>query len=314
MVKVSVIVPIYNSGVYLKKCIDSLVNQTLKDIEIILINDGSTDNSEDIIKGFSDKRIKYYKRSNHGIGATRNFGIDKACGEFIGFVDSDDYISLDMYEKMYNECISNNLDVVVCDFYQEKNDIIDVIKFNNFGITTLCDSPNLLLDLNLSPWNKIYRRSLFDNKTYFPVNVKYEDTPFVAYMLYKAQKIGKIDLPLYHYLIHSNSETTVVDNRVYDIFKITDLIIDNLNDDKIRESVDDLVIYLITKYTISMRYIKNKKFRHQFIDDAFNYLDKKIPCFRDSNYFKNRNKLKGIIEKSELLSKIYCDLYELFKK
>lgn len=314
MVKVSVIVPVYNSEKYLKKCIDSLVNQTLKDIEFIVINDGSSDGSDEIIRSFDDKRIKYYKRKNHGIGATRNFGIDKACGEFIGFVDSDDYIEPDMFEKMYNECMNNNLDIVICDHYQEFGNKVDIIKFNNFGITTLFDSPNLLLDLNLAPWNKLYKSSLLDKITYFPVGVKYEDTPWVAYMLYKANRIGKINMCLYHYVVHKNSETTVIDYRVFDIFKITDIIIDNLTDEVIKSSVNDLVIYLITKYTISMRYIKDKKFRDKFIRDAFCYLNEKIPSFRNSSYFKNRNKLKRIVEKSESLSKFYCDLYALLKK
>ena len=89
---ISIIVPIYNSEKYLNKCIDSLINQTEKNIEIILVNDGSTDNSEEIIKEYKDKRIKYYKNKNQGIGKTRNFGIEQATGSYIMFVDSDDYI------------------------------------------------------------------------------------------------------------------------------------------------------------------------------------------------------------------------------
>ena len=91
-IDISIIVPIYNAEEYLKRCIDSLVNQTKKEIEIVLINDGSTDNSEKIIKSYKDDRIKYFKNKNQGIGKTRNFGIEKACGKYILFVDSDDYI------------------------------------------------------------------------------------------------------------------------------------------------------------------------------------------------------------------------------
>ena len=91
MAKVSLIIPIYNSSKYLKKCINSLVNQTLKDIEIILINDGSKDDSDKIIKEYKDKRIKYIRKQNEGIGKTRNLGIKEAAGEYIAYVDSDDY-------------------------------------------------------------------------------------------------------------------------------------------------------------------------------------------------------------------------------
>lgn len=315
MVKVSVIVPIYNSEKYLKRCIDSLINQTLDDMEFILINDGSTDNSHSIIKSYNDKRIKYFKRTNHGIGATRNFGIDKASGEFIGFVDSDDYAAEDMFFKMYNECIKNNLDIVVCDYCKESSTNKEFVSFNDFGITSLNDMPNMLLDINLAPWNKIYKKSLFDKNTYYPINVKYEDTPFVALMLSKAKRIGKINDPLYHYIVHSNSETTVVDNRVYDIFKITDILLNDLGNNKfIKSSVDDLVIYLITTYTISQRYIKDKSFRDKFIDDAFLYLEENISNFKKSNYFKKRNILKKIIEKNRFLTKFYCDIYVLMKK
>lgn len=315
MACVSVIVPIYNSEKYLKRCIDSLVCQTLSDMEFILINDGSTDSSDEIINSYNDSRIKYYKRSNHGIGATRNFGIDKANGEFIGFLDSDDYVEPDMFLKMYNKCLNDDLDIVICDHYIEDNNSKSIVNFIDFDATSLNDMPNLLLDINLAPWNKLYSKKLFDSTTYFPVNVKYEDTPWVALMFSRASRIGRINESLYHYIVHDNSQTTVVDERVFDIFKITDLLLENLgNNDKIKSSVDDLVIYLITKYTISQRYVRSRKMRNKFIDYAFFYLDKNINDFKKSDYFRKRNKLKRIIEKNKFFTKIYCDLYILFKK
>ena len=161
MVKVSVIVPIYNSEKFLKRCIDSLVNQTLDDMEFILINDGSTDSSDSIISSYKDSRIKYFKRSNHGIGATRNFGLSHANGEFIGFLDSDDYVSSDMYEKLYNECIQKKLDIVVCDFYK-MSDNMEEINLLDFDVTDLNSKPNLLMDINLAPWNKLYRNKVWN--------------------------------------------------------------------------------------------------------------------------------------------------------
>lgn len=315
MVKVSVIVPIYNSEKYLKRCIDSLINQTLSDMEFILINDGSTDSCDSIINSYNDSRIKYFKRSNHGIGETRNFGIDHAVGEFIGFLDSDDYVDADMYEKMYNECINKGLDIVICDHYIESESSSSTLRFIDFGVTSLDDSPNLLLDINLAPWNKIYSKRIFSSDTYYPVGVKYEDTPWVALMFSRANRIGKLNEPLYHYIVHDNSQTTVIDERVFDIFKITDLLFETLgNNERIKSCVDDLVIYLITKYTISQRYLNNKNERDKFIDFAFEYLNKNIPNFKKSDYFKKRNKLKRFIEKSKFLTKIHCDLYSIFKK
>ena len=119
MTKVSIIVPCYNVEKYIDRCLLSLINQTLKEIEIILINDGSTDRTDEIIQKYlNDNRIKYFKRTNHGIGNTRNFGLKEATGEYIGFVDSDDYIELNMIELLYKKATEKNLDIVVCDFYR----------------------------------------------------------------------------------------------------------------------------------------------------------------------------------------------------
>ena len=101
-IKVSVIVPVYNCEKYLKKCLDSLVNQTLKDIEIICVNDGSTDNSGRILEEYTDSRIKIITKENGGLSSARNAGIAVAKGEYLGFVDSDDWVDLDFYEKLYN--------------------------------------------------------------------------------------------------------------------------------------------------------------------------------------------------------------------
>lgn len=313
MVKVSVIVPVYNSEKYLKRCIDSLINQTLTEMEFIIINDGSTDSSDSIISSYDDKRIKYFKRDNHGIGATRNYGIEHSSGEFIGFLDSDDYVESDMFEKMYNECVNNNLDITICDFYKESSNVEKII-FDDFGITDLNSKPNLLMDINLAPWNKLYRRSICSGVLY-PVGVKYEDTPWVAKVMSRASRIGKLNECLYHYIVHNNSETTVVDNRVYDIFKITDILLSDLgNNEYLKDSVNDLVIYLITKYTVSQRYLKSKKERDKFIDFAFLYLNKNIPGFKKTSYFKKREFLKGLVEKYKILTKIHCDFYSIFKK
>lgn len=313
MVKVSVIVPIYNSEKYLKRCIDSLINQTLSDMEFILINDGSTDSSDSIISSYDDSRIKYFKRTNHGIGATRNFGIEHSKGKFIGFLDSDDYVEPDMFEKLYNDCINRNLDISICDFYKESS-IIEKVVFNDFGITDLNCMPNMLMDINLAPWNKLYKRDICSD-ILFPIGVKYEDTPWVAKVMSKASKIGKLNECLYHYIVHNGSETTVIDNRVYDIFKITDILLSDLGSNEcLKDSVNDLVIYLITKYTVSQRYLKNRKERNMFIEYAFNYLSKNISNFRKCSYFKKRDFFKGLIEKSKFLTKIHCDLYSIFKK
>ncbi len=119
MPKVSVIVPIYNARKYLKQCLDSIVGQTLKDIEVILIDDGSTDGSTDICKSYLyDNRVKYYYKENEGLAAARQDGIDRASGEYIGFVDSDDWCESNMFEKMYQAAKTNDSDIVFCNCYE----------------------------------------------------------------------------------------------------------------------------------------------------------------------------------------------------
>ena len=118
-IKVSVIVPIYNTEKFLRKCIESIVNQTLQEIEIILINDGSTDNSHNICLEYTEKypeKIRYINNKNIGCSATRNLGIELANGEYIAFVDSDDYIEKEMYEEMYTKTLKEKSDIVICGF------------------------------------------------------------------------------------------------------------------------------------------------------------------------------------------------------
>ena len=117
MPKVSVIVPVYNVENYIEKCIDSLLGQTLEDIEIIIVNDGSTDNSKDKIMPYIENfpnKIKYLEKQNGGLSSARNYGMPSATGEYIAFLDSDDYVEYDMYEKLYNKAKSEDFDVTVC--------------------------------------------------------------------------------------------------------------------------------------------------------------------------------------------------------
>lgn len=315
MTNVSLIVPIYNSQNYLEKCIKSLISQTLKDIQIILINDGSTDNSEKIIKSFDDKRIVYISKNNEGIGKTRNLGIDKATGEFLAFVDSDDYLNEHFCEYMYQKAVNDDCDLVVCDFFEERNTLVG-IKFKDFKDTNLRETPELINYINLGPCNKLYKKSLFDDKSNrFEENLKYEDAPFVVKMLLSANKIGKVNDYLTYYVIHSNSETTIRDKRMYDILEITDIIVNDLK--KVNYPNDSLVslaVMILTDYTIQQRYISNVKYRHDFINKAFKYLNNLDRKWRRCSYLKRFPSLKRYVKTSKLLTKIYCDLYNLRHK
>ena len=315
MADISIIVPIYNAEKYLNKCIDSLVNQTKKELEFILVNDGSTDSSEDIIKSYKDKRIKYFKNKNQGIGKTRNFGIDKATGKYLMFLDSDDYLDINACEKLYNKAIKEKSDLVVFDFYRVE-DTLKEVTINNFKSSSLKENPNLLLDINLGPCNKLIKRELIDkSNTRFNEELKYEDTPFVTEIIKNANKISKLNEYLHYYVIHSNSETTVRDERVFDIIKIIDIIRNQYKNEKYMEDVvNKLTVRTLTNYTIQQRVQKDIKVGMKFIDEAFSYMKKNIPDYKNNKYYETRGILRRTIEKNKFITKVYCSIYNLLRK
>lgn len=317
MVDISIIVPIYNAEKYIEKCIDSLINQTKKELEFILINDGSTDSTDELIKKYNDKRIKYFKNKNQGIGKTRNFGIEKSTGKYLMFIDSDDYLKENTCEELYRRITKDKSDLVICDFYKiYENGKLEEICLPSFKPTTLKKSPNLLIDINLSPWNKLYKTSLVkENKIKFIENLKYEDAPFVIEAFDKASKISKVDKCLNYYLIRGNSETTVRDERTFDILKIIDIIRKYFEGkDYIQETVKKLIVRIITNYTIQQRNQKNIKIGMHFIDDAFDYLKTYVPDYKNNKYYETRGFLRRTIEKNKIISKIYCRIYHIKNK
>lgn len=316
MADISIIVPIYNAEKYLNKCLDSLINQTKKELEFILVNDGSTDNTETIIKTYNDERIKYYKNKNQGIGKTRNFGIEKATGKYLMFLDSDDYLSEDACEKLYERTQKEKLDLVVFDFYRVENNELKKEIIKNFKSSSLKTNPNLLLEINLGPCNKLYKRDLIiKNEIKFQEKLKYEDTTFVVETINNAKRIGKLNECLHYYVIHSQSETTVRDERVFDILKIVDIVRNYFKDkDYMQDTVKKLIVKILTNYTIQQRNQKDIKVGMQFIDEAFAYLNTYVPDYKKNVYYENRGFFRRTIEKNKLLSKIYSRLYHLKNK
>ena len=314
---ISIIVPIYNAEDYVENCINSLINQTKTEIEIILINDGSTDSTDGIIRKYSDKRIKYFSNKNQGIGKTRNFGISKATSNYIMFCDSDDYYEPNMCEIMYDTAKKEDLDLVICDFYREyENGKVEPEHLPTFKYTNLEEMPSLIRTINLAPWNKLYKKSLLiDNNIYFEENLKYEDTPFVAKAIGCATRIGKVDKCLNHYLIREQSETTVRDRRCFDIIKIIDIVRSYYKGKRyLKEDLDKLTVRVLTNYTIQQRVQIDPKVADEFIDEAFAYLKKEVPDYKNKKYYENRSAFKRKIEKSKFLTKIYCKTYQTTKR
>lgn len=216
--KVSIIVPIYNTGKYLNKCIDSILTQKLDDFELILINDGSKDNSGEICDEFAklDSRVKVIHKSNEGVSVARNTGISVATGEFIGFIDSDDWIEPDMFYDMYNCAINNDADVVMCDAitkYEDKciceTDTIDELK-NSCILYKYDINPKLLLNMAGAVWRCIYKRELLiNNLINFPSGIPIsEDRIFNIYAFGFSNIVYYIKQPYYNRFIRAGSAVT----------------------------------------------------------------------------------------------------------
>lgn len=208
-IKISVIVPVYNREKLLKRCLDSIINQTLKEIEIIVVNDGSTDNSEEIIKSYKDSRIVHISKNNEGISVARNTGINMAQGEYISFIDSDDWIDLDFLEKLYNSAQKYNADLAVAGIIRiQKFHKKFHLKFRDEVLTNdlnkkfeLCEVPN-----KSYVWNKIYKTSkLKEFNLDFEPQIIYEDVIFTPKVLYYFNKLVTVPDTYYYYWRSTNS-------------------------------------------------------------------------------------------------------------
>ena len=207
---ISVIVPVYNVEAYIAKCIESIQNQSYQHLEIILVDDGSTDDSGDICDQYAayDDRIKVIHQENGGISAARNTGIETANGDYITFVDSDDYIAPNMYEDMLNILKDNDLDILECTAFRDKGGTI--IEGYNDGLLKIFNRKEALkLSLNDdfgTVWNKLYRRDSISNVR-FPLGRKFEDTATSYLYVANANRVGHINRCYYYYRLNPNSIT-----------------------------------------------------------------------------------------------------------
>lgn len=222
--KVSVIVPVYNTAIYLPRCIESIINQTYKNIEIIIVNDGSTDSSASIIQKYQldDNRIIVLNKNNGGLSSARNFGIEHASGEYILHVDSDDWIESYMCEYLVNEASSNNADIVVCDVF-----------FDLFSLTKVRKEPYHVQEnkysflqefifhsgLN-SICNKLIRKNLYDIsgiRHYEDISLGEDSTTLLRLLLY-ANKIVHLFIPLYHYDLKTNGMSRGIKKNILEYY------------------------------------------------------------------------------------------------
>lgn len=296
---ISVIVPIYNVEKYLNRCIDSILNQTYKNLEVILVDDGSTDNSINIIKSYNDDRIKIYSKKNGGLSDARNYGLDKANGNYVSFIDSDDFIELDMFEKMVQHLIDRDVDIVVCDMkYLYDDGSTSFASGGNFVCGNVLENPDLIL-MNNSACNKLYKIEMF-NDIKFPKGKYYEDLATIPILLYKAKKIIKIDEPFYIYFQRKGSIAHSANKKIFEIYDAIKSCIDYVkstgNEEIILKKLYSMyIIHGLDITTIRIKDFDDKNIRKEYLLQNMELLKNNYPDYMNDIVYKNYGLKKKII-------------------
>lgn len=254
MCKISVIIPVYNTEKYIKKCLDSLVNQTMNNIEIIVVNDGSIDHSEEIIKKYEEKyknMIKYFKKENGGLSEARNYGIRKANGEYIAFVDSDDYIDINLFSNL-EKYMQREVDLIkyktIKIYENEKQEKFEGPVFEEKNGQ---DAFNKLYakDILLEPaWLYLYKREFWNENNFeFTENTYHEDFGLIPLVILQAKTMVSTDVYGYYYIQRENSivtDNTKNKKKAYDLLVHYDNMINKIKDMKLdKKTKENIKIY-----------------------------------------------------------------------
>lgn len=288
MPKVSVLIPIYNVEKYLRECLDSVIGQTLKDIEIICLNDGSTDSCAEILKEYKakDERIKVINKENSGYGASMNIGLNLATGEYVGIVESDDFVDKTMFEDLYNIAVNNKADMVKSDYYyyttanNQKRKAGKISKSEANKIIT-DEKRQKLLKMQPSIWSAIYKRDLlnnFDIRFLETPGASYQDTSFSFKVISLAQGIVLTNKAYLYYRQDNENSSVHAKDKIFIICDEYNEITDFLNKNP-----------EIKKYTLTNKLIKQYKaylWNLKRIDEK--YRDAFINVFSDTfkEYYK----------------------------
>ncbi len=324
--KISIIMPVYNVEQYVGMCLDSIVQQTLKEIEVIIVNDGSTDGSLAILKEYESKypeMIKVYTTENRGVSHARNYGIQRAVGEYVLFVDSDDFLELNMCELLYEKASKDNNDIVICRYYdvfvnettheirKKCSKAYEITIGRNFNIH---DTKFELTHISPFPWDKLYRRTLFDQHK-FPEKLRFEDLAIMYCLITSAQSVGVIEDRLYNYRrSNQGSFLSNFSEGTLDVVKALELFVDGMkkqnNFDEFREEVEYICArHLLIRYnSIFDTATKGKlQIKKEMINRSMNFLEKNFPNWRKNRYLlytatkASRLKMKKYTSRSKMI-------------
>ena len=278
---ISIIVPVYNVECYLNKCLDSIVNQTYRDLEILIIDDGSIDGSGIICDDYKKKNsnIRVFHTKNKGLSCARNLGIKEVKGEWIGFIDSDDWIELNMFEVLLNRAVETGSDIVECGHFSEFRNTSFEHQNNSYSYSKE-EALDSLINGKISTyvWNKLYRKNLFDNVS-FPEGKLFEDVASMYKLIQNANVTGADDA-LYHYvqrksgLSQSHDINNLIDFWLAHKHRYEDLV--NIVDNNTRRELYKYCASAIARTWVW--YIKCDK-NQNFIFELTNFVKEKFPIF-----------------------------------
>lgn len=284
--KLSIIVPVYNAQPYLEKCLNSLVAQTLEDYEIILVNDGSSDGSQAIIDAYAErypKLIRALAVENGGQGRARNIGMEHASGDYIGFVDSDDWVDMTMFEKLYTAAETERADITICGIAESLN--------GARGSLTIAQPGAARLSLAGSCCNKLFRRGLV-GETRYPEGLWYEDFSFSAKLLVKAERLAFVNEALYFYRVGQESTMTNANAR-----KNLDMleILRDLQPGLERDELEYLVINHVLLDSINRVQQQRSPEKRAVIKALRGYVREQIPSLGACESYKKESRNRRIV-------------------
>lgn len=290
MPKITVFVPAYNVEDYIERCLDSIVNQTMQDFEIIVVNDGSPDHSEEVILNYQKKepRLRYFYQENQGLGEARNKGIREAKGKYICFIDSDDYIEPTYLEDLYDAILKEKAEIAYCGMRR-------VTKENKILEEFMQSEDELWSFEQPSACNKLYKTSLFsDYHIYFPAKTLYEDLGTIPKLLMVSKKNVQVPKILYNYFVNEGSITQTYNKRVLEMRKI----LKSLDDFVVEQKLDQYFVNLeyVNLYAgiinTSFRMIVSGLFTNQEIKEVVREFEAKYPHCYENEIAKRRFPLK----------------------
>lgn len=322
MKSVSVIVPFYNVENYIEKCLETLVNQNLEDIEIILVNDGSKDRSKIIVDKFLKQypeKIVYLEKENGGLSDARNYAIPHAKGEYIAFLDSDDYVEKTMYKDMYELAKKENSDMVECDFYWEYP---DKNKRKEDKGVIYNGKKEMLEKVRVVAWNKLIKKEILEKSgVLFPKGLRYEDVEFTYKLVPYLDKVSFLKKPCIHYIQREGSISNNQNERNKEIFQVLDNVIKFYKENNLYDEYKDELEYVYVRYAfcsslLRIVKIKDENIQSELLELTWRKVNETFSNWKQNTVLKSKKDLKSIYLKTinKFTFDMYSTLFSLFIK